>query len=64
MSKIENILNKNINKLFIDEDLEPLDYNQDKLQINKLEDNKSIIEIDNVSMPKNRKRKNIYTLNH
>ena len=64
MSKIENILNKNINKLFIDEDLEPLDYNQDKLQINKLEDNKSIIEFDNVSMPKNRKRINIYTLNH
>ena len=51
MSKIENILNKNINEFFIDEDLEPLDYNQDKVSINKLEDNKSIIEIDNISMP-------------
>ena len=40
-----------INELFVDEDLEPLDYNQDKLSINKLEDNKLIIEIDNVSMP-------------
>ena len=48
MSKIENILNKNINEFFIDEDLEPLDYNQDKISINKLEDNKSIIEIDNI----------------
>ena len=51
MYKIENILNKNINEFFNDEDLDPLDEHQVKVSINKLEENKSIIEIDNISMP-------------
>ena len=51
MNKIENILNKN--ELFIDSNLDSLDENQVKVSINKLEENKSksMIEIDNISMP-------------
>ena len=51
MYKIENFLNKNVSKFFINEDLDPIDEHQFKVSINKLEENKSIIEIDNISMP-------------
>ena len=49
MYKIENILNKNISEFSIDENLDLLDEYQIKLSMNKLEENKSIIEIDNIS---------------
>ena len=55
MYKIENILNKN--ELFIDSDLDSLDENQVKVSINKLEENKSIIEMDNIFMPEIEKEK-------